>query len=175
MVHYEVMANNQVVPDKTQLKRYVSQGLTQQQIVEAWEADSGLRVSRSAIAMAMERYDLTSPRAKRHYKELLPWVVALEHRPHNDARMLRLEGRRRAGLKLSDAEARWLEGWKDELKQKNAVIHYERDTQEGFFWVPRDEAQTNGEDDLIDRSNAPLGSGHGGQSPRPKRAARQRD
>jgi hypothetical protein len=140
------------VPNKTQMRRYLSRGLTQQEIVEAWEADSGYRVSRSAIAMAIERYDLKSAHPRPTYPDLLPWVIQVEHRNHIDARMLRLEGRRRSGQKLHKQEQRWLDQWKHELFEvRNAVVHYEKDTDEGFFWIPR--TAEHG-DDLIDRSNA---------------------
>jgi hypothetical protein len=130
--------------------------MTQAQIVDAWEKRSGHRVSRSAISMAIERYDLREyAHSRPNYPEMLPWTVSLVHRHHNDARMLRLEGRRRDGGKLHPDEARWLEGWKRELRNANAVVHYERDSEEGFYWVPRDHPSVvAGPDDLIDWSNA---------------------
>lgn len=136
----------QRVPGKGELKKYLNQGLTQAQIVDAWEKESGERVSRSSIAMAMARYGLKSARPRPDYGQLLPWTVAEEHRYHIDARMLRLEGRRRAGGKLSEDEARWLENWKAELERRDAVVYYERDTEEGFFWIPREAHHT----DIID-------------------------
>jgi len=132
------MANAQVVPNKTELRAYLSQGLTQQQIVDAWKRDSGVTVSRSAIAMAIERYGLKSAHPRARYEELLPWRVAIEHRERTDARMLRLEGRRRAGQKLGEKEERWLDGWLEQLREQNAVIHYDRDTEQGFWWIPRE-------------------------------------
>lgn len=150
------MAAPQKVPNKTELRRYLSKGMTQQQIVDAWEKDSGVRVSRSAIAMAIERNSLSSAHQRPEYTDLLPWRVAAEHRWHYDARMLRLEGRRRAGRKLTEREGTFLDRWKNELLEASAVIHYERDTEDGFFWVPR--LPEHG-DDLIDRSNADKGTG----------------
>lgn len=152
MCNNVIMANTVKVPSKTQLRRYLSRGLTQAEIVEAWAEDSGERVSRSAIGMAITRYDLKSSRTRPTYPDLLPWKIAPEHNNHIDARMLRFEGRRRAGLSLSEAEQRWLDKWKTEMQEAGAVVHYERDTDEGFFWVPR-EAEHG--DDLIDKSNAP--------------------
>src|SRR6478752_7450426 len=48
----------EVVPDKAQLKKYLAAGLTQKQIVEQYEKDTGIKVSRSAIGMAISRYGL---------------------------------------------------------------------------------------------------------------------
>lgn len=140
------------VPDKTTMRRYLARGMTQQQIADAWLEETGERVARSAIAMAIERYDLRSANPRPTYDELLPWTVAVEHRNHMDARMLRLEGRRRAGKPLNEQEARYLERWKEELAEANAVVYYDRDTSEGFFWVPR---MKHHGDSLIDTSNLP--------------------
>lgn len=40
-------------PDPDWLRKKVSEGLSQQQIADAWEIESGYRVSRSTIAMAI--------------------------------------------------------------------------------------------------------------------------
>lgn len=140
------------VPDKTTMRRYLAKGMTQQQIADAWLDETGEKVARSAIAMAIERYGLRSANPRPTYEELLPWTVAVEHRNHMDARMLRLEGRLRAGKSLNEQELRYLERWKEELAEANAVVYYDRDTSEGFFWVPR--TKQHG-DSLIDMSNVP--------------------
>ena len=137
----------QLAPGATELRRYLEKGLTQAQIAEAWEEDSGIRVSRSTIAMAMNRYGLDSPRPRPRYDDLLPWTVVDEHRMANDARMLRLEGRRRKGGKLTEKDKRILAQWKDALAEAGAVIMYDARTPEGFWWVQR----TEGDDDLIRR------------------------
>lgn len=131
------MANTQVVPDKTALKAYLSRGLTQQQIVDAWKRDSGVTVSRSAIAMAIERNGLKSSNPRARYDDLIPWRVRVEHKDAQEVRLLRMEARRRAGGTLSNSEIRWLMGWKEELHNANAVIHYDPDTEQGFWWVER--------------------------------------
>lgn len=162
------------VPNKTQMRRYLSRGLTQQQIVDTWHEDSGEKVSRSAIAMAIERYDLSSAHKRPSYPDMLPWIVATQHLQHIDARMLRLEGRRRAKGRLSTSEQRWLDQWKNELRRQGAVVHYERNSDEGFFWVPAgDPGVVVDEDRLIDRSNAVKGGGATPQQHQP--AAQRRD
>lgn len=159
------MSAIQRVPNKTQMRSYLSKGMTQKEIAEAWEAESGIKVSRSAIAMAIERYNLKSSRPRPTYDDLLPWTVAAEHRAHIDARMLRLEGRLRMhGEKaLNEAEHRWLAQWKADLERLGAVVHYERDTEEGFFWIPR---QPEHGDELIAR---PKQSGSRVTAPQDKR------
>ena len=148
------MARPRIGPDKSQLKLYLAQGLTHQQIVDQWFADSGVRLSRSTVSMAVARHELDSANPRPSYPHELPWVVAEEHRYHPDARMLRLEGRSRAGGKLNPDQKRALDNWKQELEEQDAVVHYERDTDEGFFWIPR---QPEHGDDLVDRTNAVKG------------------
>lgn len=121
--------------------------MTQAQMVDAWEQESGMRVSRSAIAMAMSRWDVPAQKPRPRYEDMLPWHVLAEHRLNAQARLLRLEGRRRKGGHLTDRELAWLTTWREELAAANAVIVYDPDTEEGFFWVVREET----DDDVIRR------------------------
>lgn len=132
-----------IVPDPKQMEAYLNRGLTQAQIVEEYENDTGIRCSRSAIAMAMDRYGLKGKRVRPRYMDMLPWRVAHEHRMHNDARMLRLEAKRRRGEALKTAELRWLTAWLDELDRKNVVIDYNPRSKRGFWWLPRTDEDTD--------------------------------
>lgn len=136
------------VPNKTQLEAYLRKGLTQQQIAEQWEKDSGVRVGRTAIANAISRYGLKSARPRDRHMELVPWRVKVEHRNHPDVRVLRLESRRRKGEPISDRDLTWLNNWLTALDEENAVVAYDpRLWPEGFAWVPR----TKEDDDIIRR------------------------
>lgn len=115
--------------------------------MDAWERESGMRVSRSAIAMAMSRWDVPSAKPRPRYEDMLPWHVKAEHRLNAQARLLRLEGRRRKGGHLTSRELNWLTTWREELAAANAVIVYDPDTSEGFFWVVREPM----DDDVIRR------------------------
>lgn len=147
----------QMVPNKTQMRAYLRRKLTQQQIVEAWEEDSGIRVSRSAIAMAISRYDLKASHARPRYEDTLPWKVKAEHQNDHNARMLRLEGRRRRSMKLTDQEAKWLADWKRLLREQDAVVTYHPDHPGGFLWVARNQWD---DDEVVrkDWDNRPDGS-----------------
>lgn len=114
--------------------------LTQQQIVDEWEKDSGVRVSRSAIAMAIKRYDLESSKPRARFEDLLPWRVSAEHRMEYDARMLRLEARRRRGMPMTDEEEGLLTSWLKRVKEQGAVITYAPETHRGFWWLERQES-----------------------------------
>jgi hypothetical protein len=64
--------------------------------------------------------------------------------------MLRAEARRRAGKDLTETDQNRLKNWMEMIKEQDAVVHYDPDTEEGFFYVPRQE----GDDDLIHRPKA---------------------
>lgn len=145
------MVNVQRVPGKGELKKYLNQGLTQKQIVEQWREDSGESVSRSAIAMAIQRYDLKSAHERPTYPDLLPWTIRTEHRDDAEARLLRHEARRRAGGKLREKDEHWLDQWLEALNTPvlpkaplGHVVTYNRE--EGFRWTERKEWHT----DIID-------------------------
>lgn len=125
------------VPDKAKMQEYLTRGLTQKQIAEEWQEETGIEVSRSAIAMAIERYQLRAERPGERYLDTLPWKLRPEHRFHTDARYLRLEGRRRRGLSLTDDQLRRLTAWLTEIDRLGAVIVYDPDTDAGFWWMKR--------------------------------------
>ena len=135
--HTVTMANIQVAPTKNELEQMLRRGLTQQQIVAEWEEKTGTAVSRSAIAMAMKRYGLKSARPRPRHEDMLPWHVKDEHKNHIEARMLRMEGRRRKGLPLKEEDLRWLNNWRRQLDEAGAVVAYDPETDEGFFWIER--------------------------------------
>jgi hypothetical protein len=134
-------------PDKTWLRHHARAGMTQVQMVAAWEKESGVRVSRSAIAMAMHRHGVEAAKPRPRYEDTLPWHVLDEHKYNSQARLLRLEGRRRKGGKLNDKELHWLTTWRRELEAHNAVIMYDPDTEDGFHWVTRQAS----DDDIVRR------------------------
>lgn len=129
------------VPERAALEQLLGAGLTQKQIAERYQ------VSRSAIAMAISRLGLRSARPRERYMDTLPWTLSPRHRYDRDAKNLRLEGRRRRGLSLSDEEIQRLTAWRAELDRLNAVIVYDARTESGFYWLPRNES----DDDIIRR------------------------
>lgn len=133
-----------VVPDKTKLRLYLQKGMTQKEIVDQWEEESGFRVSRSAIGMAIARYGLESANPRPRFDDLIPWKVRTVHKNRYDLRMLRLEHRRRHGKKLTDDQRKRLTSWRKALDApqdgapSGAVIFYNPNSTKGFFWIPRE-------------------------------------
>lgn len=137
------MGRDTLTPDKTTLRRYVSQKLTQQQMVEAWERESNIRVARSAIGMALARHGLRSSTTRARYDELLPWRVKAEHTDAYDAQMLRLEARKRRKGRLLPEQRQRLSAWLARLEETGSVVHYDPLTPEGFWWVFREPVDTD--------------------------------
>lgn len=85
----------------------------------------------AAVSAALAREGKSMDR--RRYPELIPWRVRVQHGNDYNLRMLRWEGRLRAGLDLPDYKKKALASWRARLKRERAVIHY--DPELGFFMV----------------------------------------
>lgn len=129
------MPARRVLPDNQTLQRWVERGMTHQEIAEEVYRLSGERVSRSTVSAALSRAGLSKQTAR--YADELPWRVKIEHMTAYPARMLRLLGRRRAGLDLTQHEEERLDSWLASLKDKGCVVAYSPDV--GFLYVEADE------------------------------------
>lgn len=130
-----------ILPPTATLKALVEQGLTHKQIAEVLSRDTGYPISRSTVSAALHRANETNP-AKR-YPEEIPWIVREEHQTHYAARMLRLLGRRRAGIANSAEADKRLDAWLRQLENAGAVVTYVPDTPDGFYYT-KGEPDANG-------------------------------
>lgn len=130
------MAAPRLLPPTSELVRLVEDGLTHAQIAEHVERTTGVRVSRTAISVALHRAGLSKDAMR--YRAELPWKVRGEHLTQYPARMLRLLGRRRAGIQLTTEEGERLDAWLEGLAEKDLVVGYAPDY-EGFLYVYADE------------------------------------
>ena len=69
------------------------------------------------------------------YPEEIPWTVKEQHLTAYPCRMLRLLGRRRAGIQNSQEQDDRLDAWLDQLRREGAVVAYVPNTPQGFFYV----------------------------------------
>jgi hypothetical protein len=69
--------------------------------------------------------------------QLIPWHVLEQHRWTYPVMMLRKLARRRADAELSPDDQHALDVWLANLKKDDLVVHYDPETQEGFFYVSR--------------------------------------
>lgn len=122
-----------VIPDKTELRRLIDDGLTHGEIADHVFQTTGQRVTRGAVSSAISRAGLSQPASR--YKDQLPWRVRIEHSKHYAARMLRLLGRRENGEVLHPQDAARLDAWLERLEADNAVVAYIPETDDGFHYM----------------------------------------
>lgn len=129
------MTGRRVLPPASELKRLRDRGKSLREIADHVYDTTGERVTPAAISACLSRagFALDTPR----YDELIPWRVQMRHQKHFFVRMLRLEGRRRAGMPIRPEDERRLDEFIEELRDLGAVIHYNPDYgTDGFYAVP---------------------------------------
>lgn len=139
------MANRTKIVDEVEVIRWFEEGKTYQWMTEEYLRKYNVQVNPSMWAAWRKRKGL-----KRRWvrnDELIPWAVNEEHRWSYPVQMLRLEGRLRAGEPLNESHQQRLESWKKQLSDANAVVHYDPDTEDGFFFIPREA----GDEDIVRR------------------------
>lgn len=128
------MAPPRILPPTDQLMRWVEAGYTHEQITDLIYTETGHRVSRSTVSVALHRAGKTTPQDR--FDEELPWTVRAPHLARYPARMLRALARRRRDLPLSESEGNKLDRWVAKLSEHNIVVAYDPDSDAGFFYVP---------------------------------------
>lgn len=123
------------IQDEQEVIRWIAEGKPYQWMVDEYLRKYNLEVSRSMFANFRKNRGL--PRRITRDDKLLPWEIKPEHRYSWAPTMLRFEARRRAGIKpLSEREEHELNAWLAGLERDNAVVHYDPDTEQGWFLVP---------------------------------------
>lgn len=74
---------------------------------------------------------------------LIPWMVKEAHRWAYPLAMLRTEARVRAGVTLSESDEKRLASWKKMLGEGDLVVYYDPETEDGFFYIPRQPGDTD--------------------------------
>lgn len=126
------------LPDDKTLAEW-AKTMTHQQIADKVYRDTGYRVSRSSVSAALSRAGETS---KVRY-DTIPWRVRVQHNHQYPLVMLRLLARRKNGEKLTDEQEQRLDSWISRLGRDKVVVAYAPDTEEGFFYVPREPGDKN--------------------------------
>jgi hypothetical protein len=67
--------------------------------------------------------------------ETVPWRVQPVHAAEYPVRMLRLLGRRRAGIPLDDDSSARLDSWLAMLERERVVVAYAPEGKDGFLYV----------------------------------------
>lgn len=129
------------IRDVSEVQRWYEAGWTYRAMQEEHERKYGVRVSLAGFSELRSR--MGWERRAVWNTELLPWTVKEEHRPHYFAAQLRALGRSRANKPLSHDQDTRLNAFLADLEKANAVVHYDPDTEEGFFMVPRESFDTD--------------------------------
>lgn len=135
------MAASKIV-DEQEVIRWFEEGKTYQEMQQIYLDKYNIETVPSMWGNFRRRRGLSRRIARND--ELIPWHVKAEHRWAYPVAMLRAEARRRAGFELPDDMQGRVNSWLKMLEEQKAVVHYDPDTEQGFFYVPRE-----GEDDDI--------------------------
>lgn len=122
------------VVNENEILRWFDQGKTHQEMAELYLEKYNIEVGRTMFANFARRRGLD--RRQTRDDKLIPWEVKAQHRYAHSILMLRAEARRRAGHKLSERTEHAVDMFIQGLKEDGAVIHYEPDTEQGWFRVP---------------------------------------
>ncbi len=121
--------------DPDEFIRWYGEGKTYSWIMDEYRRKYGLQIGSGTISNWRHQLGIKK-RAVRDSK-LIPWAVRREHRANHILQMLRTEARHRAGEPVPPDRLKQLRGWLDNLAEQDAVAHYEPDTPQGWWLVPR--------------------------------------
>jgi hypothetical protein len=141
------------IQDEQEVIRWIQEEKPYAWMVEEYMRKYHIKTTVTMFSNFRRRKGL-APRIARD-PNVVPWALKEEHGWATPLTLLRLEARRRNNFPLRAVDKTRLENWLKELKEKNVVVHYDPDTDQGFFYVPREE----GDDDIIRRPPAQL-DGH---------------
>lgn len=123
------------IQNENELLRWFEQGKTYAEMRELYSKKYNLEVGISMFANFRRRRGLDLRIARD--SKLIPWAVKKEHSHHHSVHMLRREARRRSGMPIPPREEEILDGFLRTLAEDDAVVHYDPDTEQGFFRVSR--------------------------------------
>lgn len=138
------MAASKIV-DEQEVIRWFKEGKTYQEMQDIYLEKYNIETVPSMWGNFRRRRGLA--RRITRNDDLIPWAVKSEHRWAYPVAMLRAEARRRAGFDLGMDTRNRLNSWLRTLDDDKLVVHYDPDTEDGFFYVPR----LASDDDIIRR------------------------
>lgn len=128
-------AHNSKMQDVAEFKRWYAEGREYKWMVEQYKEKYDLDVTRAMFSNWRARLGL-SPRSVVRDSDLIPWLVRRDHTWLLPMRMLRLEARVRSGATVTHQQLTQVHAWCESLRETGRVVHYEPDTEQGFFYVP---------------------------------------
>ena len=119
------------------VRHWYDEGFTYAEMVKKALDEHHVQISPTAISNLARRRGW--PRRSARDDELIPWAIKAEHQDRRQVVMLRLIARQRAGLPIREREESELKFFLTQIKSADAVVHYDPATEDGFFYVPRQE------------------------------------
>lgn len=123
------------IQDEQEVIRWFEEGRTYAEMVDLYRDKYNIETVPSLWGNFRRRKGL--PRRIARNDELIPWEVRREHRWDYPIMMLRYEARRREGFELTDESRELVDGWLRGMERDGTVLHYEPDTEQGWFYVER--------------------------------------
>lgn len=128
------MPSSKIVNEQ-EVIQWIEEGRTYKWIVEEYKRKYDIETTLSMWSNLRSRRGLDARII--HDEDLIPWRVEERHRWEYPAMMLRAAGRRRAGRALGGDYDSRLDAWLRTREEDDTVVHYDPDTDEGWFYVPR--------------------------------------
>jgi hypothetical protein len=129
------------IVDEEEAVAWIMDGRPYVWMVEEYRRKYGVETSVGMWAQFRRRRGL--PRRIVMDPALIPWRVKDEHHGSHTVHMLRAEARARAGKALAPVEQGRLASFRRMLADGDLVVHYEPDSEEGWFLVPREPGDTD--------------------------------
>lgn len=143
-----IMSRPRILPSDRELVWMRDQGMTHQQIADEVSRKTGHRIARSTVSVALARAGESDHR--RRFRDTIPWQVPTRFQAEYPLRMLRLLGRQRRGMVMTDDERTRLESWMSKRQSEGSVVVFCPDVprgEPGFYYVP-DTARDHDDDEL---------------------------
>jgi len=127
---------------REEILQWLRAGKTQAEIVDLLDA-RGIRARQTSISRIKMAYgDKVGLSKGGHRSAYIPWELRPEHRSLYPAQMLRFLDRQRRGEEIPPMRAKQLANWLAALDEDNASVHYDPETVEGFWRLPRRPGET---------------------------------
>lgn len=123
------------IQDEQEVLRWFDEGRTYAWMIEKYREKYGIETTVSMWGNFRRRHGLD--RRMTWDDELIPWVVKVEHRYDYPILMLRKEARRRAGFPTTSEQDAEIDAWLAGMLEAGTVLHYDAETDQGWFYVPR--------------------------------------
>ena len=121
--------------DVAEFRRWHAEGVPYKEMVERYKEKYNLDTRVSMFTNWAAQLGL--PKRSLREQTAIPWDISEDHRNLLEARFLGSHARELAGLSpLPDTAVRY-EAWKKIMDDKNWVVHYDPETEEGFFYMDR--------------------------------------